>query len=284
MDEHQHAAAADSGRDGLRRVFLFGCPRSRTTVAQRVFSQALNLATMGSTNWFLEHASTRVLNGPAGSSRQQMRPFATERIRDHVRAVTGEDLPASFRLEEALDQLARATGAVGWLEKTPLHLLSIPEITAEIPGARFVHLVRDPAGTVTSLMRRAVTNPGMIGAGWQVDQAHDEHTWRTFIRATLAVHADPAHFVVDAEAFVDDPEPWARAVARFLELEYLPPEHPVRRAAQEAALPSHRPWKADAAGPVRRIHHPDRVDLAPLDAETVSLWAQAREVLGLRDR
>jgi hypothetical protein len=234
---------------------------------------------MASTNWFLEHASTQVLNGPAGSSREQMRPFAIERVRDHVRAVTGQELPASFRLEDAMDQLARATGAAGWLEKTPLHLLSIPEISAEVAGARFVHMLRDPAGTVTSLLRRAAANPGMIGAGWQTVQSHNEHTWRVFVRATLAVHQDPAHLVVDAESFVDAPETLAQRVAAFLDLPYRAPDDPRRLAAEAATVPSHRPWKADAAGAVRRIEHPESVALAPLEAETLQLWEHARQVL-----
>ncbi|MDQ1307839.1 MAG: hypothetical protein QG671_3673 [Actinomycetota bacterium] len=282
----RHEDPARAGRavtegGGLRRVFLFGCPRSRTTVAQRVVSQACDLATMASTNWFLEHASTQVLNGPAGSSRAQMRPFALKRVREHVAMVTGVDLGEDFRLEEGLDVLAERAGAVGWLEKTPLHLLSAREIAAEIEGARFVHLVRDPGGVVASLLRRAAADPGMVGAGWQAVQAHDEHTWRVCMRATLHLHEDPAHLVVDAEDFVDDPEPWARRVAEFLDLLYRPPGDPARVAAEQASVPSHRPWKADAAGPVRRIAHVEPVPMAPLEPATLQLWAHAHEVLGL---
>jgi Sulfotransferase family len=282
----RHEDRAGRGRavtapGGLRRVFLFGCPRSRTTVAQRVVSQACDLATMASTNWFLEHASTQVLNGPAGSSRAQMRPFALKRVREHVAAVTGVDLGEEFRLEGGLDVLAERTGAAGWLEKTPLHLLSAREIAAEVEGARFVHLVRDPGGVVASLLRRAAANPGMVGAGWQAVQAHDEHTWRVCLRATLDLREDPAHLVVDAEDIVDDPELWARRVAEFLDLPYRPPGDPARTAAEQASVPSHRPWKADAAGPVRRIAHADPVPMTPLESETARLWAHAREVLGL---
>jgi hypothetical protein len=100
-DAERDTAVARVGEAGFRWAFLFGCPRSRTTVGQRVFSQGLNLVTMASTNWFLEHASMQVLNGPAGSSREQMCPFAIERVRDQVRVVTGRESSASFRLEEA---------------------------------------------------------------------------------------------------------------------------------------------------------------------------------------
>src|SRR5690349_6150327 len=105
---------------GLRRVFLLGCPRSRTTVSQTVIAQACNLATMASTNWYLEHASTRLLNGMEGMSRADARRWAHERITTHLRKAIGIELPEEFRLEDALDRLASGTGAPGWLEKTPL--------------------------------------------------------------------------------------------------------------------------------------------------------------------
>lgn len=262
-------------------MFLFGCPRSRTTVAQRIVSQACDLATMPSTNWYLEHRSTRILNGDEGWSRAKARPFARNRIRDHVREATGVTLPKEFGLAGGLDRLAQETGAAGWLEKTPLHVLSIGEISTDLPGARFVHLVRDPAGVVGSLLRRARDNPGMIGRAHQSVQANDEAVWRACITATLERHGEPGHLVLDSESFVEDPETAARQVAAFLQLSYRGPQHPGRVRAQAAATPSHRPWKAAAVGPVRRIAHADTIALQPLQGETETLWRQARRQLGI---
>lgn len=267
-------------------MFLVGCPRSRTTVAQRVLSQACDLVTMPSTNWYLEHRSTRVLNGEEGWSRERARPFARDRIRAHIRAhireATGVDLPAEFGLTDGLDRLAREAGAAGWLEKTPLHVFSIAEIGTDLPAARFVHLVRDPAGVVASLLRRARDNPAMIGRAHQSVQANDEAAWRACLRATLQQHGKSEHLVLDSGAFVEDPETAARQVAVFLQLPYRDPQHPDRVRAQAAATPSHRPWKADAAGPVRRItHDDDPITLQPLQHDTVILWQQARQLLGI---
>jgi Sulfotransferase family len=159
-------------------------------------------------------------------------------------------------------------------------VLSIAEIESDIPDARFVHLVRDPAGVVTSLLRRARDNAGMVGRAHQSNQSNDEAVWRECVHATLERHGKGNHFVVDAESFVDDPERWAVRIAAFLDLPYRSPEHPERVRAAGAAKPSHRPWKADAAGPVQRIAH-DAIVLEPLDPRTVDLWAYARQVLGI---
>lgn len=246
-----------------------------------MIAQACNLATVASTNWYLERGSTTVLNGAEGSSREEARPFALDRVRAHVRQVSGAELPDDFRLDEALDRLAVETGAVGWLEKTPLHVLSIPEIEHEIPDARFVHFIRDPEAVVLSLVRRARANPTMIGARHQLDQEHDRAIWRTCVCASLAQLGRDNHLLVYSEAFVDNPEGTVRPVAGFLDVAYRSPEDPDRAAAARASTPSHRPWKRDAAGPVRRLQHDDEVALEPLDAQTESLWREAQDALGL---
>ncbi len=57
--------------------------------------------------------------------------------------------------------------------------------------SQVVHLVRDPAGVITSLIRRARQNPDMFGAAHQGVQANNEALWRACIQATLAEHHKP---------------------------------------------------------------------------------------------
>jgi hypothetical protein len=83
--------------------------------------------------------------------------------------------------------LAIVIGAAGWLEKTPVHVLALKEIEAEIAASRMVHLLRDPAEVVASFLRRAAANPDMRGAAWQSDQTRCEAIWRDCVAASLAV-------------------------------------------------------------------------------------------------
>ncbi len=265
------------------RVFLVGSPRSRTTVSQNIVALACNLATMRSTNWYLGHPITLVLNGPVGETREAMRPRAIQRVADHVRDTTGLLLPAVFRLQDAFDRLATETGSVGWLEKTPIHVLAIPEIEGDVPGARFVHLVRDPMGVVASLMRRARDHPDMFGASYQRVQVNAETIWRACTQATLDCRDKPNHIVVYSESFVDDPETEAARVAKFLDVPYRAPDHSDRIAAARLVVPSHRAWKKDAVGPVRRIEHDDAIRMRDLSLETQALWKKVRSVMGISD-
>jgi Sulfotransferase family len=261
----------------VRRVFLLGCPRSRTTVAQTVISQACALVTI-STNWWLTSSGTRLLNGSDGEPREVTRPFAQERVKGRL-AEAGVALPEEFGVEAALDRLAVEAGAVGWLEKTPLHVLALDEIESEVTGARFVHLVREPGEVVASFLRRAAANPGMRGAAWQGMQGNCEEIWRACVLATLERHNQANHVLVDSEAFVDDPEAVAKRIARFAEVPYRAPDDPGRIAQAGAVEPSVRPWKRDAVGPVRRIEHEDQGQVGPLAPQTVELWQQVRELM-----
>ena len=261
-----------------RRVFLLGCPRSRTTVAQTVLSQACALVTM-STNWWLTSSGTRLLNGPEGEPREVTRPFAQRRVSDYLKEA-GVMLPEGFGVGEALDRLAAESGAVGWLEKTPLHVLAVTEIEADVPGARFVHLVREPGQVVASFLRRAVANPEMRGAAWQRVQEYCEAIWREWVLATLQRYGQANHLLVASEAFVTDPEAEAMQVAGFVGVAYRAPDHPGRVVQAHALEPSARAWKQDAVGPVRRIEHQDSPQLRALDPVTVALWRQVRELLG----
>lgn len=267
----------DPGADVPRRLFLLGCPRSRTTVAQTVISQACALVTMW-TNWWLASSGTRLLNGPEGEPREVTRPFAQRRVTARLTEM-GLTLPEGFRVEEALDRLAIKVGAVGWLEKTPLHVLALDEIEAEVPGAQFVHLLREPGEVVASFLRRAATNPGMRGAAWQAVQGNCEAIWRECALATLGRHGQANHLLIDSDAFVTDPETVTKQVARFVDVPYRAPDDPGRVAQARALEPSPRPWKQDAAGAVRRIEHEDNPELGPLEPQTVQIWRQARDLL-----
>ena len=243
--------------DGPRpvRALLVGCPRSRTTVAQTVLSQACGLVPVSS-NWWLTASVTHLLSGGEGEPREVTRPFARRRVANLL-AEVGVELSEGFRVEEALDRLAVTSGAAGWLEKTPVHVLALDEIEAEVAAVRVVHLLRDPGEVVASFLRRAAANPDMRGAAWQSDQDRCEAIWRACAAASLRVAGKANHLLVDAAEFVADPEAVARRVAGFLAVRYLPPENMDRVAAAAAAVPSSRPWKRDAAGPVQVIEHED---------------------------
>src|SRR5207249_10186807 len=67
-----------------------------------------------------------------------------------------------------------------FLEKTPGHVLFVPEIRALLPEARFVHVLRDARDTVASLLGASRS----WGGGWAPRQANQAAgTWVNHVQA-----------------------------------------------------------------------------------------------------
>ena len=74
-------------------------------------------------------------------------------------------------------------GSELFLEKTPSHVLFIPEIHALLPRARFVHVLRDARDTVASLLSASRT----WGRAWAPRRAANAaRTWVTHVEAGRA--------------------------------------------------------------------------------------------------
>jgi len=73
-----------------------------------------------------------------------------------ARARAGRDLLAAT--PQALAAV-RGSSPTYWIEKTPTHELVVERILAAYPEARFVHIVRDPNGTIDSITRYGSERP-----------------------------------------------------------------------------------------------------------------------------
>src|SRR5215831_18017071 len=137
--------------DGGNLVFVVGCPRSGTTWVQRLLASHPNVRTGQESDVF------DIYVGP------QLQAWRRElEITSSGRGGVG--LGCYFREDEflpilkryALDLLRPMTDQLGegdvFVEKTPSHVLYIPEILALFPKARFVHVLRDARDTVASLL------------------------------------------------------------------------------------------------------------------------------------
>lgn len=134
---------------GSQHLFIVGCPRSGTTWMQLLLAQHPDVVTSQETHLFLSYL------------RPLMRAWAKE-----------EELPADRRrvgLTSVLDRdqfraaciaftdavfepiIARRPAAKLVVEKSPGHSQVADQILEILPGAAFVHVIRDPRAVVTSL-------------------------------------------------------------------------------------------------------------------------------------
>jgi hypothetical protein len=98
-------------------------------------------------------------------------------------------------------------------EKTPNHLLHMPVLERMYPGARFVHVIRDPRGVCHS-MRSVPWSKGSAG--------RDAEMWRRYMEVARRQppHAPGALHEVRFERLVQDPEPVVRELVRFVGVDF----------------------------------------------------------------
>jgi hypothetical protein len=247
----------------MRRTFVVGCPRSGTTVTQAMLARHPDVYSLPETGFFIELlARVQSRWGDRDTKPQPQRlvhrmGFARHRAR-HALARLQKQLgapphswPGPIRSVDCvrsfirtLDRVAAHAGRSMWLEKTPYHLLYIPEIQRYVPDARFVHVIRPGIDVMASLIDaniRFTENTAFLG-----DLGHWVQRWNRAMAIHRSYLGKPGHYVVALEDLVRDPQAeWSR-LCRFLDLQ---PQAPMPQACDQpiADLQS-EPWKLGAIG------------------------------------
>ncbi|MHA6204734.1 sulfotransferase family protein [Dyella soli] len=245
----------------MRRTFVVGCPRSGTTIVQALLARHPAVYTLPETAFFeqmhgeLEWRWGDSLAQPSRRRWRQRLGFTRRHARESFAALhqqlTGQ--PASMRTPlrvgtlsrrfmHLLDRSAAADGRGMWLEKTPNHLLYIPEIEAVAPDARFVHVVRRGADVLASLIDVYLRfeNDLVFGGG----TVHWARRWNRAVHIHGQHVGRGHHHFVFLEDLVRQPElEWERLCA-FLD---LPVDVPLDDACQQTIADlNHEPWKHSA--------------------------------------
>lgn len=143
------------------------------------------------------------------------------------------------RFIDLLDALAMQASRSIWVEKTPNHLLYIPEIEACVPDARFIHVIRPGADVLASLADAYLRfeNDDAFGGG----SVHWARRWNRAMQIHEACIGRANHAFVFLEDLVREPDrEWAR-ICQFLDLR---PDARIEDAcSQTIADLRHEPWK-----------------------------------------
>jgi hypothetical protein len=241
-------------------VFLVGSARSGTTLLQRMLNAHPLIAIAPETHYVRTYLYGR------GHRRLRSTRDVDELLRAIVRSSafteSGVDADAFRR---ACMRTDRSHGAIltTWLrqfgdlhdasvvgEKTPNHVRHINELTALVPGARFVHIVRDPRGVVNSVR----ATPWSKGAC-----VLDAGVWDRSVRdARRAERQGRPVLTIRFEDLVTQPEQTLRPVLQFIGVEFDPVVLAHESVADPTVNVEREPWKADT--------------LRPVDARVASRW------------
>src|SRR5215469_7983176 len=145
-------AVAEKRTESAKPVFVVGCPRSGTTVLYHMI-----LSTGDFAGYPFESDTFRLLGPkfPGLSSLKNRKRLLQYWWRSSNGAQSGlerSDIESRVHrecrnigdfLRIVMEEMCRKRGVGRWVEKTPDHLLSIPEIKRLIPDCLFVHIIRD---------------------------------------------------------------------------------------------------------------------------------------------
>jgi Sulfotransferase family len=164
---------------GANLVFVVGCPRSGTTWIQRLLATHPALRTGQESDVFDLYIGPQLR-----AWEHELDPTSSGRGGVGL-ACYFEDAEFRRLLKGYLLQLLEPmVGALQpgelFLEKTPSHVMFIPEIQAMLPDARFIHVLRDARDTVASLLQASRT----WGREWAPRRARQAATmWLSHVQA-----------------------------------------------------------------------------------------------------
>ncbi len=222
------------------RVFVVGCPRSGTTLLQRILDAHADLAVANDTHFVTRSVeklglSAQALAGDAIPLTDEVLAGVREYHRfprlglDEAaveRAAARASTYASF-VGALYEELAIAKGKRFGGEKTPDFVRRLPLLHALFPATRTVHIIRDGRDVILSLLQWATPTkgPGRL-ATWADEPLGTAALWWEWQvqsgRKARARVGDDRCMELRYEALASEPEPEAHRLCAFLGLDYDP--------------------------------------------------------------
>jgi Sulfotransferase family len=234
-------------------VFLVGCPRSGTTLLQRLLDAHSMVAIAPETHFMRRFWGRRTEYGDLTDDRRFERVvndiIATPEFSD-MKLEADRFMAAAWRLDRSYSALfrlllssfanQRGVRVVG--EKTPGHVVYMQTLECFFPGARFIHIIRDPRAVVNSWRRVPWSSGTIVG---------DISSWRRYV-VTARKHppAAGALHTVRYETLVRKPEQALRAICEFLRIPFEPAMLEFHQRTADTLDFAREPWKRGAASPV----------------------------------
>lgn len=244
----------------VQRIFIVGCPRSGTTFVQAMLARHPHVLTLPESSFFESlygnlawrwgdrDARPRLrLRQRMGYAHQDARRMLARLQRQllHRRLLSIQPLRTTRcaqRFVHLLDACAAAEGRSAWVEKTPCHLLYIPEIEMHVPDVQFIHVIRrgeDVLASIADASMRYVAR-GAFGGG----MAKWSQRWNRAAEIHRACASRPNHCLVFLDDLVRDADSEWQRVCTFLGLDTAAALE--TSCVQSVADLRSEPWKRDA--------------------------------------
>ena len=256
------AAKAPKPVGGSPYVFVVGCPRSGTTLLQRMLDNHPMLAVANDT-----HFIPRAIDGLAEKTNPPVTAELVNRVQNYHRfhrlglsseavnrAADGAETYSAF-VSALYAELAGSRGKPLAGEKTPDYVRHLPLLHTLFPHAKIIHIIRDGRDVALSVLEWAheKKGPGRLALWKQNPLATCALWWSRLVESGRAdgQKLGSSHYrEVLYEDLVTKPEQTLRGLASFLELPYTPEmvSYHVGRVRHESGLSAKKSWLPPTPG------------------------------------
>jgi len=239
------------------RFFIVGSSRSGTTLLQAMLASHPRVYSLPETHFFCDATPRSRRLRWLG----MVEPARAGKALDRVITLTGAQAgaapaPAGRRYSRycrafvgALDTAAARAGKDVWVEKTPHHIDYVEIIARRVPGAQFIHMLRDGRDVLASQYEAQQQDP-QVWKQWPLEKMAE--TWNNDVQTSLACAGRKRHLVVSYEDLIESPEPELRRVAEFMGIEFDAQMLSHGGAAAQVIVAGwrDRPWMQNVSKPV----------------------------------
>lgn len=239
-----------------KTIFIVGCPRSGTTLLQQMLDAHPDVAIAPETHFMRLFWGSRDRYGNLAEAKNYQRliedivslPEFSEMeldAQDFTTSAWNTDRSYAATFQLLLEKFAqkRQVAIVG--EKTPNHVLYMPEIQAMFPKACFIHIVRDPRSVVNSWRSVPWSTGSIVG---------DAEMWRYYVSAIQRKppRGDNKVFTLSYEQLVVEPEKSLQSLCDFMHLDFQPVMLDYHYANSKLVNVTREPWKENSVKPVNQ--------------------------------
>ena len=255
-------------------VFIVGCPRSGTTLLQRIVNAHPQIAITPETHWIPRLFEKRKGLTPEGMVTPELISLLLEQPRFTRLGIGREELlamiaggrPVSYSslVTGLFDSYGKAQGKALVGDKTPGYVRRMNTLHALWPLARFIHLIRDGRDVYLSMRHRPLHHPkaGVFDAWAEEPVLTAALWWELNVRGGRKAGnslGPGLYYEMRYESLVAHPREECEALSAFLGLPYDDAvlrfnETQVKKKARRPITPRLRDWRAQmAAGDVERF-------------------------------
>lgn len=239
------------------RVFIVGCPRSGTTLLQSIVAAHPDITSFPESHFFSNLLTKRnrwerwLDLGPK-AIHQCIDEFLTKvehrELKREFPKNYGFAAQHAYGLRRTLDAIADAQHNDIWLEKTPRHLHFISEIEKWIPGAKFIHVVREGQDVVASLHEVTHQHPERWSGARSIDECINR--WINDISISRHYIDKPNHLIISYKTIINRYDTVLKSLEFFLGVPFNQETIRDRAALSQNIISKSESWKNRVNQPI----------------------------------